>query len=72
MIEQTESVLDLVLPHQLVSTVKYQADVEDSCWEQRHIDAMNVTCEYIALTYPELYSQVRRVHDRFKNMTPDY
>lgn len=64
--ELTTATLDLFQPHTLIETLKYQATAAMSeCWERRHIDAMVNLCEYLAVTYPLMYRQIKHIHERF-------
>jgi hypothetical protein len=67
-----ESVLDLFQPDELLNVVRYQASVPASIWEQRHIDGMVEVCEYIRLTYSNLYPMVESIHRKFRYMEPSY
>jgi hypothetical protein len=64
---QTQALLDLFQPTELIRTIKYQANTQADWWEQQHIDAMVQMCEYIAVTYPMLYRQVKTIHEQFLN-----
>lgn len=70
--ELTTATLDLFQPHILIETLKYQATAAMSdCWERRHIDAMVNLCEYVAVTYPLMYQQIKHIHERFINKQED-
>jgi hypothetical protein len=57
---------------QLIETLKYQATAAMSdCWERRHIDAMVNLCEYVAVTYPLMYQQIKHIHEHFINKQED-
>jgi hypothetical protein len=70
--ESNAALLDLFQPHQLTETLKYQATaLASDCWERRHIDAMVNLCEYVAVTYPLMYQQIKHIHERFINKQED-
>lgn len=68
----TSDVLDLLIPEVLVTAVRYQHDVANELWEQRHIDAMNTVCDYLSTVHPAEYDRVARIHRSFQHRTADY
>ena len=69
---ETDDLLDLILPVNLVELVQYHHNTAYSLWEQRHIDAVNTVCEYVKEIHPTHYDSIAGIHRKVKLMEPDY